>query len=389
MDARRTVLRVIARLNVGGPARHVVLMSAGLEPARWRTVLATGRTDETEAEMLDLAAEAGLRPEIVPGLGRRLRPSSDLRAFFELLRLVRRHRPDVICTHTAKAGTLGRLAAIVHRVPVRVHTFHGHVFHGYFGSTGSRLARLVERALARATTRILAVSEEIADDLVEGHRIAPRERVSVIRLGLDLEPFRSLPPRGAVRRELGVAPNAPFVVTVGRLVPIKDHALLLDAFARVAAARPEARLALVGDGPCRAQLESRAARDDLAGRVLFTGWRRDLPAILADADVAALSSRNEGTPVALIEAAAAGVPAVSTDVGGVRQVVRDGETGRLVPPGDADALAAALIELLDDPAARRAMGGRARQVVAPTYCAERLCREIAALYEECLREVGR
>jgi glycosyltransferase involved in cell wall biosynthesis len=230
----RTVLRVIARLNVGGPARHVVLMSRGLDPARWRTVLVTGRTDETEADMMDLAVDAGLDLEVIDDLGRRLHPLRDLRALLALLRAVRRHRPDVVCTHTAKAGALGRLAAFVHRVPARVHTFHGHVFHGYFGRLGSRAVVWAERLLARLAHRILAVSEEVAHDLVEVHRIAPAPRVEVLRLGLDLSEFLEGRPRGAFRRELGVPPDAPLLVAVGRLVPVKDHALLLEAAAILA-----------------------------------------------------------------------------------------------------------------------------------------------------------
>jgi glycosyltransferase involved in cell wall biosynthesis len=352
-------------------------------------VLVTGRTDETEADMSDLAVDAGLDLEVIDDLGRRVDPVRDLRAFLAVLAAVRRHRPDVVCTHTAKAGALGRLAAFAHRVPVRVHTFHGHVFHGYFSGLGSRLVVVAERLLARITHRILAVSEEVARDLVETHRIAPAEKVAVLRLGLDLSAFLADPPGGALRAELGVGPDVPLLVAVGRVVPVKDHALLLEAMARLAPRVPAARLVVVGDGPCRRALEERAARPDLAGRVHFTGWRRDLPAILADADLAVLSSRNEGTPVALIEAAAAARPAVATDVGGVREVVLHETTGLLVPHGDPEAFAEACARILEDPALARRMGEAARDRVRTAHAADRLCAEVEALYETCLAEARR
>ncbi len=382
----RTVLRIIARLNVGGPARHVVLMSRCLAPDRWRTVLVTGRTDDTEAEMMDLAIDAGLDLEVIDDLGRSLHPIRDFRAFLAILSAIRRHRPAVVCTHTAKAGALGRVAAFIHRVPARVHTFHGHVFHGYFSWLGSRAVVWAERLLGMITHRVLAVSQEVARDLVETHRIAPADRVAVLRLGLDLGEYLADRPSGAFREEMGIAPETPLLVAVGRLVPVKDHALLLEAAAILARTIPEARFVLVGDGPCRADLEERASRPDLAGRVLFTGWRRDLPYILADTDLAVLSSRNEGTPVALIEAAAAARCAVATDVGGVREVVFDGITGTLVPHGDPAAFAGACSRLLDDPAGRSRMGDAARELVKTSYSADRLCAEVDTLYESCLRE---
>jgi glycosyltransferase involved in cell wall biosynthesis len=361
-------------------------MSEHLDPTLWRTVLLAGQTDETEADMLDLAIDAGIEHRILPDLGRRMNPLRDLRAFAEILSIIRHLRPDVVCTHTAKAGALGRVAAFVHRVPARVHTFHGHVFHGYFSGLATRAIVWTERLLGRLTSRILAVSEEVARDLVETHRIAPADRVQVVRLGLDLSEFIEDRPRGAFRESQGISPTAPLLVAVGRLVPIKDHALLLESVAILARERPEVRLAIVGDGPCRDTLVARARRDDLRGHVIFTGWQRDLPPILTDMDVAVLTSLNEGTPVALIEGAAAGRPAVATNVGGVREVVEDGVTGHLVPHGDPVAFADACGRLLDDEALRTRMGAAAREHVRTAFSTERLCREVEALYDACIKE---
>jgi len=379
-------LRIIARLNVGGPARHVVLLSQCLDPDRWHTILLAGRADETEAEMLDLAIDAGIEHRILPDLGRRLNPLRDLRAFADILCAIRRHRPDVVCTHTAKAGALGRVAAFVHRVPARIHTFHGHVFHGYFSGIATRAVIWTERLLARLTSRILAVSDEVARDLVEKHRIAPAGKVRVVRLGLDLDALRDDGPRNAFRESLGIPPTAPLLVAMGRVVPVKDHALLLEAFAILARDYPDARLAIVGDGPCMEALTTRAGREDLRDRVIFTGWRRDRPPILADMDIAVLTSRNEGTPVALIEAAAAARPAVATNVGGVREVVDDGVTGLLVPHGDPSAFAAACGRLLRDAPLRRRMGLAAREHVRTAFAVERLRAEVEAIYDACIRE---
>lgn len=369
------LVRVIARLNVGGPALHTVLLTAGLRPGI-ETTLATGRVATGESEATDLLARFDVQPVRIPGLGRSLSPVDDVRAFASLLGLMRRVRPDVVHTHTAKAGALGRLAARVAGVPRVVHTFHGHVFEGYFGDTGSRAAVAAERLLARMTDRVVAVSDEVGRDLVERFRVVPREKLAVVPVGLPLgELLGCESRRGALRRELALAADAPVVAFVGRLVAVKEPHLALDAWKLVRREIPDATLVVVGDGDLAPSL--RARRDD---GVVFLGWRRDLATILADTDLALLTSRNEGTPVALVEAAAAGVPAVATRVGGVPSVVLDGVTGVLVPPGDAAALASAVVGLLRDAPRRRAMGAAARDRAVLRWSDERLVADLRELY---------
>lgn len=377
------VARVIARLNVGGPAQHVVILSEGLAPRGFETKLVAGRIDPGEADMADLARAAAVDVVDLPALGRAPRLFRDLAALFALFRLFRRWRPAIVHTHTSKAGFLGRIAALVAGVPVRVHTFHGHVLEGYFPPLASALVRAAERFLAAATTAIVALSPGQRRDLVRRFRVAPRGRVHVVPLGIDLGPFADarVRYRGELRRELGIPPGAPLFGTVGRLVPVKALDRLLRAMEAVVAARPDAWLVIAGDGPDRPRLEALAREAAVSHRVRFLGARRDLPRVYADLDLFLLSSRNEGTPLALIEALAAGVACVATAVGGVPDVIGVGPDapGLLVPSDDPRALAARALALLEDPVerARRAALGPPR---ASRFSRERLLADMAALY---------
>lgn len=379
---RIRVLRIIARLNVGGPALHTVLLNERLPAERYESRLVTGVPDAAEGDYVELHGLAPERIVRVPALGRELSGSRDLKALAELVRLMRRVRPHVVHTHTAKAGTLGRIAAIVARVPVRVHTFHGHVFDGYFSPAKTRAFLAIERALARRTQRILTVSDHVRDELL-ALGIGRPGNTTVVPLGLDLDPFaRADAHRGELRRELGVAADTPLVGIVARLVPIKAHEVFLAAAARIAERVPACRFVVVGDGERRAELEDLAARSGLAERVRFLGWRADLARIHADLDVAVLTSRNEGSPVALIEAMAAGLPVVSTSVGGVPDLVSEGVHGHLVAMDDAAALADATIGLLADPARRRALGSAGRTRVLARHGADRLVNDVDRVYRE-------
>lgn len=385
MSSEVTVVRIIARLNIGGPALHTTHLSAGLEDS-YPTLLVTGAPDVGEADLYDEAVQRGVKVMRIPELGRRLHPWQDLVALAKLVRLLRRVRPTIVHTHTAKAGTLGRIAALLAGVPVRVHTFHGHVFHGYFGPGMTRVFLAVERLLARATTQVVTVSDSQASELVHTYRICPAAKMRAIPLGLELDrfaPARTAALRGDLRAELGIG-DEPIVTIVGRLAPIKNHGLLLEAAARLAAEGRPCHFAVVGGGTEEAALRERARALGVADRVTFLGWRRDLDRVYAGSDVVALTSGNEGTPVALIEALAAGRAVVSTDVGGVRDVLQDGALGLLVPPGDAGALAGALARLLDDPALRESLGARGAVSAPARYGVGRLLADVRGLYDELL-----
>lgn len=381
------VLRLFSRLNVGGPSIHVVLLTAGLAPRGYLTRLVIGTEAAHEGNLLDLAAAKGVVCESMPSLGREIRPLQDLRALFALRRLMRAYRPHIVHTHAAKAGLLGRLAALLAGVPVVIHTYHGHVLRGYFGPTKTAVFRRLEQILARYTDRLIAVSPRVKQDLVD-MGIARSERFRVVPLGLELQDLARPLPRGGLRRDRGIPDQAPLIGMVGRLVPIKDVSTFLHAAARVRQVTSEARFALVGDGEERRLLEDLSARLGLAEVVTFHGWRRDMQSVYGDLDVVVNTSRNEGTPVALIEALAAGRPVVATRVGGTPDLLKGGELGRLVPAGDAHAVAEAILDALRDRdhEGARARSRAARDHVLREHSAERLIGDVDALYRELLAE---
>jgi glycosyltransferase involved in cell wall biosynthesis len=381
------VLRLFSRLNVGGPSIHVIVLTAGLAARGYETQLLVGHEAEREGDLDDLAQQNGVHCIRVPGLGREIRPWSDARVLWRLYRAIREFAPHVVHTHTAKAGFLGRIAARLAGVPVIVHTFHGHVLRGYFGPAKTSFYRRLETWLGRLSTALIAVSEAVKRDLVE-LEVAPASKIRVVELGLPLQELAGPLPRGGLRIEAGISDSACLVGIVGRLAPIKDIAVFLRAAAIVAVAEPLARFAVVGDGELRVELESLAQELGLTGRVYFYGWRRDMPAIYGDLDVVVNCSRNEGTPVALIEALTAGRPVVATRVGGTPDVLRGGERGRLVPPSDPSALAEAILETVRDLDACRARAAAGRQEVLAKYSTGRLLADIDGLYRDLLARVG-
>jgi glycosyltransferase involved in cell wall biosynthesis len=388
------IVRVIARLNIGGPARHVVLLDRGLRARGHDTRLVYGSLAPFEASLEHLAVEAGLPTTRIRELGRRISPVSDLRALAQLLRLVFREAPDVIHTHTAKAGTLGRVAACLFNITRRrrrrclaVHTFHGHVLAGYFGPATNLAVRLAERTLARITDCVVTLSPAQCDDIVTRFRIAAAARTTVVPLGLDLDRLARLDPLSPhLRHRFGIPDRALVVGYVGRFVAIKDLPTLVRAFARVAAVRPEAVLLLVGDGPSRPEIEALIAALSLQKQVHLAGWMEDLSPLYATFDICALASLNEGTPVALIEAMAAGRAVVATRVGGVADVVEHERTGLLVPPGNPDALADEIVRLAADPGERSRMGAAGREAVVARFSSERLVEDIDTLYKSALEQ---
>ena len=342
------VLRVIARLNIGGPAIHTVLLSEGLDPALFDTHLAIGTPEAQEGDMFDFARERDIKVTHIPGLKRGI-GFHDMPAFFKLFKLIKQIKPDIIHTHTAKAGALGRLAAAFARVPVKVHTFHGHVFDGYFSPFKARFFLLIERLLSHTTTRAIVVSEGVRNEIVERLHVVPGDKCVVIRLGLELEKFLDNEKlKGTLRNKLDVGSDTLLVGIVGRLVPIKNHVMFLKAARKLKDENPELKVKflIVGDGEMKGYLAEYRDRLGLGSTVIFTGWIRDLAAVYADLDVVALTSLNEGTPVSLIEAMASARPVIATNVGGVKDIVSDGNNGYLVGPNDVDGFSRRLAELL-------------------------------------------
>jgi glycosyltransferase involved in cell wall biosynthesis len=381
------VLRVIARLNMGGPALHVAYLTAGLRERGYDTTLVAGSLARGEDSMDFVAEQLGIRVEHVAELRRDISFVHDLRAVLSLARLIRRERPTILHTHTAKAGAVGRMAALLAggaRPPIVVHTFHGHVLRGYFGPVRSFAFRQLERLLARMTTALVAVSPEVRDDLV-ALGVAPRERFTIVRLGIQLaERVEDQDGRDETRRVLGIGPDRFTVGWIGRMTGVKRTTDVLLAFKRLRERGVDACLCMVGDGPDREPLERRAHELGIMRRTLFLGYQEDVAPFYAAFDAMILPSGNEGTPVSAIEALAAGRPVVATRVGGVPDVVRDGEDGFLVDAGDVDTLAARLAQLAGDATLRRTMGEAGRARVLGRYSVERLVDDVDRLYRSLL-----
>jgi glycosyltransferase involved in cell wall biosynthesis len=381
------ILRVITRLNVGGPATHVTVADRGLRARGWETLLAFG-TVEPDEEEIDIV-RLDLPLVRVPTLARPVRPVADLRSAVAIAALIRRHRPDVIHSHLSKAGLIARSVAMVTSRAVRIHTFHGTVFGGYFGVRTSGAILRAERFLGRRSDAVVALSPLQKQELLD-NGIAPEARIRIVPLGLPLDRFT---PAGAdgqrelARQRLDIPRDAFAIVAVGRLVAIKRLDRLIEAVALASRQIPRAHLYLVGGGAEREILERLVGSAGLTERVTFVGWAADTPDWYAAADVVALTSDREGTPLALIEAAAAARPVVATDVGGVADVVADGLTGFVVAADDMASFADRLIRLNADPDLREAMS-RAAPGRAAGYGEERLVDDLDRLYRETLREAG-
>jgi glycosyltransferase involved in cell wall biosynthesis len=385
------VVRIITRLNIGGPSIQATRLSA-IDHDGFSTTLIHGRLGEGEGDMSYLI-EPGARAIYVHALCRPLSPLNDLRAFIRVLGELRRARPRIVHTHMAKAGLIGRLAAAVynltrgHAPRARVvHTYHGHVLEGYFSPLMTRIFIGIERLLARVSDAIIAISPAIEAQLRDQFRIGRASQYRVVPLGFDLSSFAAVTDADRIkaRQDLGVPADADVVCTVGRLTAIKQHRLFLETVARVAEARPKLLALIAGDGELCHELEAFARERGIHERVRFLGWRRDLAAIYGASDVFLLTSRNEGTPVALIEAMASGIPGVSTDVGGVKDVIVSSGVGARIGDQTAAALAAPIVRYLADPLLRRSAGDAARATVVDRYGIDRLVWDIESLYRDLL-----
>jgi glycosyltransferase involved in cell wall biosynthesis len=383
------VLRIIARLNMGGPALHVTYLTRDLASRGYSTTLMAGGIAHGEDSMAYVAEEAGVSLVQVPQLHRDLAPVRDSASVRRIVQEIKRFRPHIIHTHTAKAGAVGRVAALLAgaaRPPITVHTFHGHVLRGYFDPVRTEIFRETERRLARHTTHLIAVSPQVRDELLELGVGSP-DQFSVIRLGIELEKrVAAERSRAELRRLFGV-PDDRFVVGwIGRMTSIKRVQDVVTAFAALRRRGIEATLCLVGDGPDRAMIEQVAHDLGVIRDILFVGYQRDVASYYSFIDALILASANEGTPVVAMEALVAGRPVVSTRVGGIPDVVTDGVDGILCDPGDVDALANALAELATDHELLDRLGRPGRADMLARYSVGRLVDDVDALYRRLLSE---
>ena len=377
---------------MGGPALHVAYLSAGLQERGYETTLVAGSLARGEESMSFVADSLGVPVVTIEQLHREISPVRDALAVVRLARLLRAVRPQILHTHTAKAGAIGRLAVLLSlgaRPPIVVHTFHGHVLRGYFGPVRARFFRLLEHWLARLTTALVAVSPEVRDDLV-ALGVAPPEKFTVIRLGIELEERigAGTAQRAEMRRLLGITGERFTVGWIGRMTAVKRTGDVLLAFKRLRELGVDACLCMVGDGPDRDHVEHTASELGVVRHCLFLGYQEDVAAFYGAFDAVVLTSGNEGTPVSAIEALAAGRPVVATRVGGVPDVIRDRVDGFLVEAGAVDELAERLAELARDPDLRERLGEQARANVLPRYAVERLLDDVDRLYRSLLAAAG-
>lgn len=389
------ILRIINRFNLGGPTYNVAYLSKYLEP-EFETMLVGGEIDQSEGSSQFITEKLGLHPIVIPEMQREISLSHDRAAYRKIKAMIREFKPDIVHTHASKAGALGRLAAHACGVKAIVHTFHGHVFHSYFGKTKTAFYKNVERYLAKRSHAIIAISEKQKEELAFEHRICPPEKIRVIPLGFDLSRFREdqETKRKSFREKYLLTENDIAIVIVGRLVPVKNHDLFLEAISAILKrTKLPVRAFIVGDGESREACETKArslgidyATENKIERkpLQFTSWITEVDQVLAGSDIVCLSSWNEGTPVSLIEAQAAGRPVVSTNVGGIGNVVAEGQTALLSKPGDAEAFSANLLRVIEDEALRKNMGAAGWPVVGEKFHYTRLVEDMRRLYHELL-----
>ena len=385
------ILRVIARLNMGGPAIHVSSLAAGLETRGYHTTLVAGSLARGEDSMAYVAERLGVSVVSVPEIQREVAPLHDAKSIRRLTAIMREERPHILHTHTAKAGALARAAALVAgkaRPPIVVHTFHGHVLKGYFGPGRTAFFRQVERNLARASDVLVAVSPEVRDELVESG-IARTEKFTVIRLGIPLDERLGDPTADLdYRRLYGIAEDSFVIGWVGRMTGVKDANAVLEIVRATRERGVDAVLCMVGDGPDRERLEQVAHDLGIARSTFFVGYQEEIAGYYRLFDAFLLPSVNEGTPVSAIEALASGTPVVATRVGGVPDVVHDGVDGFLFEPGDTSAAAERLAALAADPRLRARLGESGRAYVRERYSVERLVDDVDRLYRTLLTAKG-
>lgn len=382
------IIRIQSRICIGGPAIHTILLSSEMNKDRFRTILVGGALEEGETDITSFARSKSVNIVVMNKMGRKIRWRTDLITLIKLYALMKKERPDIVHTHTAKAGTLGRIAAYLAGVPIILHTFHGHIFHGYFNPYISRMFLLLERALGKITDKIIVISNQQFYEICKIYKIANEGKFEIIPLGLELDKFLEPKPdkdRLEYRKKLGITTDTILVGVIGRLVPIKNHRMFLQAAKSVLSKSQilpiKVKFLIVGDGELRTQLEDYAKQLEITNDVIFTGWQNCMDTVYDSLDIIALTSVNEGTPLTLIEAMAAGKPVIATNVGGVQDIVIDGYNGVLVPPNEPEIFADRLLELLQDMEMRNKFARTGRNFVKEKFHYRRLVSDMEKLYE--------
>ena len=384
------VLRIINRFNLGGPTFNAALLTRYLDDD-FETLLIGGVPDEGETDSLHILEKYDVKPIIIPELMRNPNPVSDRKAYRKIKAIIEEFKPDIVHTHASKAGVLGRKAAISCGVKTIVHTYHGHVFHSYFGKFKTHLIKSLERNLAKKSSGIVAISNLQKEELVKKHRICAADKVKVVPLGFDLSSFLqdNSAKRDQVRNDYKIEAGDVAIAIVGRLAPIKNHSFFLKVIEQLLEKGVlNIKVFIVGDGSEREfiQKKSNLLNDKYGQKIVLTSWVFDIATFNKGMDIICLTSDNEGTPVSLIEAQASGLPVISTDVGGVRDIVLDGESGFITKLGDIETYVEKLRLLVENEKLRVKFAAKGRDFVTSRFNYERLAKDISAYYRELLKK---
>jgi glycosyltransferase involved in cell wall biosynthesis len=393
------VLRIINRFNLGGPTYNVAYLTKYLSDD-FETLLVGGVEDITEASSDFIVQNLGLKPLIIPEMQRRINFKNDYITYQKIKKIIREYQPDIVHTHASKAGTLGRLAASACNVPIIVHTFHGHVFHSYFGKLQTFVYKNIERYLAFRSSAIIAISEKQKHELADIHKITAAGKVHVIPLGFDLSKFQENmeEKRKRFRSTYKLKDDEIAITIIGRLVPVKNHSLFLEGLKNVSEqTSKKIRAFIVGDGESRDVIKQKATElnipfnndtsSDETKLLTFTSWIKEIDEVLAGSDIIALTSFNEGTPVSLIEAQAANKPIVTTNVGGIENVVLVNETALLCNNNDVNDFSGQLLKLIENDELRKSMSTKGWAHVKERYHYTRLTHDMQQLYAQLAAEI--
>jgi glycosyltransferase involved in cell wall biosynthesis len=383
------VLRIINRFNIGGPTYNATFLTKFISDD-YETLLVGGLPEKDESDSLHVLEDYGVKPLLITEMKRIPNFRSDREAYRRIKQIIQEFQPDIVHTHAAKAGALGRKAAKACGVPIIVHTFHGHVFHSYFGKTKTLIYKLIERRLAKISTGIIAISPIQKEELSAVHGICKPEKIKVIPLGFDLIKFRENLPEKRIKTRIEWQLNEEEVAVaiIGRLAPIKNHSLFLDVIELLAEKGIKARYFIVGDGQERNSIEERAKKLEKSYnlKIELTSWIKDIATFNAGMDIICLSSDNEGTPVSLIEAQASGVPVISTDVGGVKDILKEGETGFVVPKKDPETFGEKLQLLIENKEIRHKMSQNGWNFVRDKFHYTTLVKNMENYYAELIEK---
>lgn len=391
------ILRIHNRLIIGGPTLNVLYLTKYLAPD-FETLLVVGEKEHHEKDAGELARQMGIETVVIPEMGRSIHPLRDFKTYARLKKLIRDYQPDIVHTHAAKPGAVGRMAASACRVPAIVHTYHGHVFHSYFNKAKTQFFINIERYLARKTSTIVAISEEQKRELVQDFQIAAENKFKVVPLGFELQRFSAdyENKREQFRAAYTLADDEIAIGIIGRLVPVKNHSLFLEGLSHVLKnSGKKIKAFIIGDGETRDELQQKAAALGIAYNAVgetfdanktltFTSWRTDIDTINAGLDIVALTSLNEGTPVSLIEAQAANKPVISTRVGGIQDIVIENETALLSGINDTEGFKQNLLSLVEDDGLRHRLGTKGADWVRERYSVQRLAADFRKLYNDLL-----